>query len=164
MMNLLRAVACTAAGVWLGAIIVIAIVAQTTFAVMPTTGVDRPNTVAGQVMARNFARFDSVQVACGGILALWQALELAAGRRARRDLARAVLIIAASVTMLVGVFVMTPKITNLQPLMSAADSESAVKTAFADFHRTAVRLSQATMFLVLVIALEMAWPRQQRRI
>jgi hypothetical protein len=164
MMVLLRAIACTAAGVWLGAIVVIAIVAQTTFSVMPTTGVAHPNTVAGQVMARNFSRFDMVQLACGAVLAVWQLVELAAGRRSRRDLVRAVLIIAACVLMLVSVFVMTPKITGMQSLLSSPDSESAVKAAFAEFHGTAVRISQLTMMLVLAIALEMAWPRPPRRV
>ena len=162
MTNFLRALACTAAGVWLGAIILIAIVAQTTFGVMPSTGVERPNTVAGRVMARNFARFDTVQMICGGVLLAAQGGILASARRTRRDALRTLFIAAACGLMLYSAWVMTPRITNMQPAIAAADSESAVKAEFADFHRTAVRLSQINLVLVLVLALELAWPQARK--
>ena len=61
-MKLFQAIATTAGGVWLGGMVLMAIVASTTFGVMRTTGVEHPDSIAGQVMAKNFARFDTVFV------------------------------------------------------------------------------------------------------
>ncbi|MBI5764980.1 MAG: DUF4149 domain-containing protein [Planctomycetes bacterium] len=159
---MMRTLASAAAGVWLGGMIVIAIVASTTFGVLRTTDVSHPNTIAGKVMAKNFERFDRVQLACGGILGTWQAVALLAGQRSKRDIGRTVLIAAAVTLMLVSVLYMTPKIVALQPTLSSAESDAAVKAAFDEFHQTAVRLSQASLLFVLAIVLEMAWPQGKK--
>ncbi|MEK6643434.1 MAG: DUF4149 domain-containing protein [Planctomycetota bacterium] len=162
-LRLLRTLATAAAGVWLGGMIVIAIVASTTFGVMRTTDVARPNTIAGQVKAKNFARFDRVQLVCGGLLASWQVASFLSGQRSRRDVMRSVLIALAVTQMLVSALHMTPKIASMQPALGAADSEVVVKAAFDDFHKSAVLLSQATMLIVLAVLLEMTWPARSGR-
>lgn len=158
LMNLFRALAHTAAGVWLGGIIVIAIVAQTTFSVMRTTNVDKPNAIAGEVMARNFSRFDIVQICCAATLLAWQVVSLAAQNRGPRDWMRFTLIAVAGGLLAYNVAVLTPKIIEIQPLLARADSEEAIHAAFHDFHHTAVRVSQAMLFVILYITIEMAWP------
>lgn len=155
---MMRTFATAAAGVWLGGMVVIAIVASTTFGVMKTADVSHPNTIAGKVMAKNFERFDRVQLVCGGILGVWQLAELLAGKRCKRDIVRAVLIAVAIALMLVSVLHMTPKIAALQPTLIIGETDTAVKAAFDDFHKTAVRLSQASLLVVLTIVVEMAWP------
>lgn len=157
-MNLLRALAQTAAGVWLGGIIVIAIVAQTTFGVMRTTDIEKPDAIAGQVMARNFGRFDVVQICCALTLLTWQLASLATQNRGPRNWLRFGLIVIAAGLLTYNVAVLTPKIIDMQPLLAQPDVETAVHAAFQDFHNSAVRVSQAMLFIVLFITIEMAWP------
>lgn len=162
-MNFLRAMAQTALGIWLGAIVMMAIVAPTTFSTMRTVGVERPNTIAGKVMARNFSRFDKVQIACAAVVVVWQMAFLALRNHTARDFARTALIIFATGLMLYGAIVMTPTIESRQADIAAPDSEAAVKAAFDAYHATAVRLAQAVMVIVLILNIEMAMPRQQSR-
>ncbi len=159
---MMRTLATAAGGVWLGGMVVIAVVASTTFGVMRTTDVPHPNTIAGKVMAKNFERFDRVQLVCGGVLGVWQLAALLTGQRHKRDIVRATLIAVAIALMLVSVLHMTPKIVALQPTLITGESDAAVKAAFDDFHQTAVRLSQASLLVVLTIVLEMAWPQGKK--
>ena len=157
-MNVFRAVAHTTTGIWLGGIIVIAIVAQTTFGEMRKTGVDTPNAVAGQVMARNFIRFEVVQVCCAATLLAWQVASLIAGHRSVRDWLRVVCIAGAAALLVYHGLVLTPKIADLQPILAQPDADAAIRTVFAKFHTTAVRVSQAMLFLLACIMIEMALP------
>ena len=159
----LRALATTAAGVWLGGMILIAIVAQTTFGTMRNTGVDQPNSVAGQVMARNFSRFDTVQSICAGVLVCYQALALIVGERSRQAWLRLGLILAASGLLLYGVLVLTPKIQNFQSAVVGPNAENAAKAIFDAFHASAVRVSKINLALVFLIALSLAWPSGRAR-
>jgi len=163
LVSLLRAIGAVAAGVWLGGIIVIAIVAQTTFRVMPTTGVAQPNAVAGQVMARTFGRFDVVQMICCGLLLATQIAFVCLVGGMARDWLRLAILLGAAGLLAYNVFVLTPKITNLQPLLQASDPEAAIKTVFAGFHDTAVRNSKILLVMVLALAVELASPRGTRR-
>ena len=162
-MKIARAIAQTSAGIWLGAIVMMAIVAPTTFSVMRTVNVDRPNEIAGKVMAKNFSRFDKVQIACAAVIIAWQCASLSMGRRKTRDKVRTGMIVAAAVLMLYSAMVMTPKIANMQSDIAAPDTEAAVKAAFDAFHATAVRITQAVMVLVLILNIEMAMPQHERR-
>ncbi|HKQ50046.1 MAG TPA: DUF4149 domain-containing protein [Phycisphaerae bacterium] len=161
-MNVIRALAHTAAGIWLGGIIVIAIVAQTTFSEMRNSGVERPNAVAGQVMARNFGRFNVVQISCAAALLLWQGAALAHRRQGPRDWFRISLIVLATGLLAYHVALLTPKIVDFQPLLARPDAEEAIRAAFQEFHRTAVRVSQALLVVVAAITIEMALPLARR--
>lgn len=161
-LNAFRAIAHTAAGIWLGGIIVIAIVAQATFSEMRNSGVERPNAVAGQVMARNFGRFNVVQISCAAALLLWQGAELALRRRGPREWFRFSLIVVATGLLAYHVVVLTPKIVDFQPLLAQPDAEEAIRAAFQEFHRTAVRVSQALLVIVATITIEMALPLSRR--
>lgn len=159
--NLSRAIATAAAGVWLGGMVLMAIVAQTTFQVMRTTGVEHPNSIAGQVMATNFTRFDTVQMICAGVLVAWQTAHLALGGRSARDWLRLGLIIAAAGLLAYSIRVLTPQITHLQPVLQSANPDVAVKALFDKFHETAVLISKINLFLLLFIVIELAWPSKQ---
>ncbi|MCG8408570.1 MAG: DUF4149 domain-containing protein [Phycisphaerales bacterium] len=161
--QLLRAIATSAAGVWLGGMILIAIVAQTTFSVMRQTGVDQPNTVAGQIMAVNFTRFDKVQMICAAVLVLSQTVLIIAGERKTTDWLRLVLILLATGMLLYSVTVLTPKITNLQSAVGTPDPEAAVKAVFDDFHDTAVRISKVNLVLVTLTLFSLAWPSKRKK-
>jgi hypothetical protein len=161
-LNAFRALAHTAAGIWLGGIIAIAIVAQTTFGVIRTTGVEKPDMIAGQVMARNFGRLDVVQICCAATLLMWQTVSLAFRRRGARDWLRLSLICAAAGLLAYQVAVLTPKIVNLQPLLAQENAEEAVRSVFQDFHRSAVRVSQTLLVIVAAVMIEMALPLQRR--
>lgn len=150
-------IATSAAGVWLGGMILIAIVAQTTFAVMRETGVDQPNALAGQIMAKNFLRFDMVQLGCAGILVLWNVIHIISGGRSLLDWLRLVVILLATALLLYSVSVLTPKITNLQSAVASADPDTAIKAIFDDFHETAVRISKANLILVAMVLFSLAW-------
>ncbi len=159
-MNLFRALAHTAGGVWLGGIIVVAIVAQTTFGVMRTTDVEKPDAIAGQVMAKNFGRFDVVQICCAATLLSWQVVSLATQNRSPRSWLRFGLIVIAGGLLTYNVAVLTPKIIDMQPLLARPDAEKAIRAAFQDFHNTAVRVSQTMLFVLLFITIEMGWPNR----
>lgn len=158
-----RAIAIVAGGVWLGGMIVIgAIVAPTTFGVMRTLDVDHPNALAGQIMARNFARFDNVQLTCAAILLAWQILHMIAGGKTRRDWFRLALIVAAAGLLAYSVGVITPRILDLQPALTAADPEAAMRAHFDEIHNSAVRVAQAILFCVFVVVMEMTIPMNAR--
>lgn len=156
--NGLRALAHTAAGIWLGGMVMLAIVAPTTFGVIRAIGVENPNAVAGQVMAKNFRRFDLVQMSCAAVLLPWVSVSLLARRRTLRDILRAGLIVIAVCLMLYSVWYMTPRITDLQPVLAQPDPDVAMKQRFDSFHATAVRISQALLVILLVLNIEMALP------
>lgn len=157
-MNVFRALAHTAAGVWLGGMVMLAIVAPTTFGVMRTTGVENPNAIAGQVMARNFVRFDKVQMICAIVLVLWTASMIISRRTARRDWIRTALVAAATGLMLYSAWNMTPQILDLQPILAGPEPDAAMRRAFDQFHATAVRVSQLLLILLVTINIEMALP------
>lgn len=158
-MTWVRAIAATAGGIWLGGMILIAIVAQTTFSEMRHTGIAQPNAVAGRVMARNFARFDTVQIACAGVLLAGQALLLTIDRRSARVWARLALTVAACALLGYSVGVLTPGIVDLQS--SVAESDAAAKAVFDRFHATAVRIAKANLLIVFVVSLDLAVDRRR---
>lgn len=161
MIRLFRMLSIAAAGVWLGAMILIAIVAATTFGEMRTIeGIERPNYVAGRVMAKNFARYDRIQLFCAGVIVLSH-VGLAAARGMRGgDWLRAPLLAAALLVTLYGAFRLTPTIQNMQDAVAgAADPEAEVKRVFDGFHRTAVTLSKLNMALVAILLFSLAWSR-----
>lgn len=151
-----QALACTSAGAWLGGMILMAIVAQTTFSVMRTTDVERPNAIAGRVMATNFKRFDTVQIVCAAIVAAWAMSRVLSRTRRRRDWIRAGLAAAACAILAYNAGVMTPRIESMQGDVAGADADAKVKAAFDSYHATAVRLAQANLLIVLTLALEIA--------
>jgi len=160
LMNVFRALAVTAAGVWLGGMLTIGvIVAKNTFQIMRKTDVAQPNALAGRIMARNFQEFDYVQLACAGILLAWQVAHMLTARRLARDWFRFVLILAAAGLLLYSVLVLTPQIVALQSDVAGAAAEATVRRTFDAFHETSVRIAQVLLGLVFVIAMEMGLPR-----
>ncbi len=159
MIRVLRTLNIAAAGIWLGAMILIAIVAATTFSEMRTIdGIERPNYVAGRVMAKNFARFDRIQIACAAVLVLSHIGIAAAGRMRRGDWLRAPLILAAALLTAYGAFKLTPTIQNMQNVVAAAENpEAEVRRVFDGFHHTAVTLSKINLSLVAILLFSMAW-------
>ncbi len=149
--SILRAIAIAAAGVWLGGMVLFAIVAQTNFQTMRATGVEHPDAIAGQVMAKNFARFDGVQMACASVLFGSLLIRLAAGRRRWMDWFRFCLAFAAACILAYSGAVLTPKIAGLQSAVAGADPDAAVRAIFDDFHVTAVRLSKINLGLVAIL-------------
>lgn len=157
----IRSVQATAAGVWLGGMILIAIVAQTTFSQMRDAQVEHPNAIAGRVMAKNFVRFEMVQWVCVSVLAFGQVARMGMGWRGKGEIARLAMIGVAAAIFIYGATVLTPKIVNLQSSVAGADPEAAVKAAFDAFHETSVRLSKINLGVVLVLALSLAWPSRR---
>ncbi len=157
--TVLRAIAIIAGGVWIGGLVVLgAIVAPTTFRVMRTLDVENPNALAGQIMAKNFARFDYVQIACAVALLGWQIVHMVSGGNGRRDWFRFALIIAAVGLLAYSVGVITPEILDMQPLLRSADPDAAVRAHFDAIHGTSVRVAQAMLFCVFVTVMEMTIP------
>lgn len=156
-MRLFRAVAALSAGVWLGGMILIAIAAQTTFEVMRTLDVATPNAIAGRVMAVEFVRFDRVQFICAAVLLAYVFTKLMVGPRRTRDVARSVLIVLACGLLCYSAFVVTPRILAMQDTVAGADDE-AIRTAFAEIHETSVLVAKINLFVVLIIAFELALP------
>lgn len=156
-LDLLRALAAAAAGVWLGGMIVIAVVAQTTFSEMRGIGVDRPDWIAGQVMARNFAKFDTIQMVCAALLLTWQAVVLVAGERGTSQWLRLAAILLASGLLVYSVTVLTPKILYLQSWAGQPEADAKARLLFDDFHRSAVRVSMMNLVLVTAILFSLAW-------
>lgn len=158
MMRVLRVLATTAAGVWLGGMVLIAIVAQTTFSQMREVGVEHPNAIAGRIMAVNFSRFDVMQLACAGVLVVWQSARLLSGWRGLGDWLRAAAILSAVGLLGYSTQVLTPRILGLQGAVAGPDSEAEAKSVFDDFHHSAVRVSKANLVLVAGITFSLAWP------
>lgn len=159
MMRVLRVLATTSAGVWLGGMVLIAIVAQTTFSQMREIGVERPNAIAGQIMAVNFSRFDAMQMACAGVLVVWQAARLLSGRRRFGDWLRTGAILLAVGLLAYSTQVLTPRILTLQGAVAGPDSEAEARAVFDDFHRGAVLVSKINLVLVTGIVFSLAWRR-----
>ena len=159
LMRLLRALATTAAGVWLGGMVLIAIVAQTTFSQMREVGVAQPNAIAGRIMAVNFSRFDVMQMVCAVVLVVWQAARLLSGRRGLGDWLRAAAILAAVSLLAYSTQVLTPRILSLQGAVAGTDAETKARVVFEAFHHSAVRVSKANLVLVMGIVLSLAWGR-----
>jgi len=162
-MNVARAVAAAAAAVWLGTLLIMgAVVAPTTFGMMRESGIANPNTVAGQIMAKNFAKADRIELACAAVVLAWQIVSMLIGPRARRDGFRLILIIAAAGLVLY-LATLTPKIADFQPALASARPDAEVRAVFQHFHKTAVRVAQIELFLVLVLVMEMALPARRPR-
>ena len=158
-MSFLRVLATTSAGVWLGGMVLIAIVAQTTFSQMREVGVERPNSIAGRIMAVNFSRFDMMQIACAGVLVVWQAARLLSGGRGVGDWLRTGAILSAVGFLAYSTQVLTPQILALQGAGAGPDSEAEARAVFDEFHRSAVRVSKANLVLVTGIVFSLAWRR-----
>ena len=155
----MRALAMTAAGAWLGGLTLIAVVAQSTFVTMRTTGVARPDAISGQVMAPTFVRFEWMQGIFAGTILLWASSRLFSASRTRRDLVRMGMIVAAAGLLGYASQVLTPKIVQLQPLLRSQTPEGEIKKQFDEFHSASVQSSMILIVLVLALCLEMAWPR-----
>ncbi len=156
-LRIFRMLATTAAGVWLGGMVLIPFVAAITFGEMRETGVDRPEAIAGQVMARNFQRFDQIQMICACVLLVWQITHLAAAARRMTDWLRLLVILMASGLLVYSMYVVTPMILELQPEVAHAGGALSAKASFSEFHEAAVRIGKINLFLVASIALSLAW-------
>jgi hypothetical protein len=154
----------TAAGAWLGGLILVAIVAQSTFVTMRTTGVARPDSISGQVMAPTFIRFERMQMILAAIILMWAISRIASAGRNRRDWARLLMIVAAIGLLSYASQVLTPKIVELQPLLRSDAPAAEIKQRFDEFHRASVQTSKVLMVLVLALCFEMAWPRRDNRL
>ncbi|MFQ5422970.1 MAG: DUF4149 domain-containing protein [Phycisphaerae bacterium] len=160
-LNVVRAVAAAAAAVWLGTLLIMgAVVAPTTFGMMRESGIANPNTVAGHIMAKNFAKADRIELACAAVVVAWQIVSMLIGPRARRDWFRLILIVVAAALVLY-LATLTPKIADFQPALSSARPDVEVRAAFQQFHKAAVRVAQVELFLVLVLVMEMALPTRR---
>lgn len=159
MSKLLHALGTMAAGVWLGAMILIAVVAQTTFETMRTLGVASPDALAGKIMAANFTRYDKVQLICASVLLVSQLLApILRLRFSVRDRLRLSAIIAACVIFAYGAFVLTPQIKQLQGPIDPSGADDGIRAVFDQFHKSAVMLSKLNLVILALIVLEMAWP------
>lgn len=158
--TILRSFATTAAGVWLGAMILIAIVAQTTFSEMRQTGVSQPNAVAGRIMAKNFSKFDRIQWVCAALLVGSQVGRIALGERSKAEWVRLALMAGAASLFLYSAMELTPQIVNLQSEVAGVDAEAAAKAAFDSFHESSVRIAKINLVLVLAIVLSLATHRR----
>ncbi|MBX3395101.1 MAG: DUF4149 domain-containing protein [Phycisphaerae bacterium] len=155
--GIMRSFATTAAGAWLGGMILIAIVAQTTFSEMRATGVEQPNAIAGRVMAKNFVRFDTVQWVLAGTLVVAQIGRIALGERSGVEWLRMVLCLGATGVLAYGALYLTPQIVNMQATAAAPDPDAAVRSIFESFHQTSVRLAKLNLVVVFAIVLSLSW-------
>jgi hypothetical protein len=156
-MRVFQVLATTTAGAWLGGMILIAIVAQTTFSQMREVDVDRPNAIAGRIMAVNFSRFDTMQMVCAAVLVLWQTARLLSARRHVGDWLRTVAILAAVGLLAYSSQVLTPRILSLQNAVAGPDAEAHARALFDEFHRGAVLISKINLVLVAGIVFTLAW-------
>ena len=164
MSKLFHALGALAAGVWLGAMVLIAVVAQTTFETMRTLGVAGPDVLSGKIMAANFSRYDKVQGICAGVLIVTQLLTpIMRLRFSMRDRLRLSAIFAACVLFGYGAFVLTPQLTELQGPIDPSGAEDGIRDVFDQFHKSAVMLSKLNLALLALIVLEMAWPQSETR-
>lgn len=159
MSKLLHAIGTMAAGVWLGAMILIAVVAQTTFQTTRTLGVATPDALAGKIMAANFTRYDKVQGICAAVLVVTQiAAPILRLRFAPRDRFRLGAIFMACIFFVYGAMVLTPQIKQLQGPIDSSGVDDAIRATFDQFHKSAVMLSKINLAILALIMLEMAWP------
>ena len=164
MSKLLHALGTLAAGVWLGAMVLIAVVAQTTFETMRTLGVSSPDALAGKIMAANFTRYDKVQGVCAAVLFVTQIIApLLRLRFSVRDRFRLSAILAACILFAYGALVLTPQIKQLQGPLDTSGTEDGIRAVFDQFHKSAVMLSKLNLALLALIVIEMAWPREETR-
>lgn len=159
MTKLLHALGTMAAGVWLGAMILIAVVAQTTFQTARTLGIASPDALAGKIMAANFSRYDKVQGICAAVLVVTQIVApILRLRFSPRDRFRLSAIFVACICFVYGAMVLTPQIQQLQGPIDSSDVDDAIRATFDQFHKSAVMLSKINLVLLALIVLEMAWP------
>jgi len=164
MSKLLHALGTLAAGVWLGAMVLIAVVAQTTFETMRTLGVSGPDALAGKIMAANFTRYDKVQGICAAVLLVTQIVAPVLRLRfSGRDRIRISFIIGACILYAYSALVLTPQIKQLQGPVDPSGVEDGIRAVFEQFHKSAVMLSKINLVLLALIVLEMAWPRDETR-
>ena len=159
MNKLLHALGTMAAGVWLGAMILIAVVAQTTFQTARTLGIASPDALAGKIMAANFTRYDKVQGICAAVLVVTQIVApILRLRFSPRDRFRLCAIFAACIFFVYGAMVLTPQIQQLQGPIDSSGVDDAIRATFDQFHKSAVMLSKINLVILALIVLEMAWP------
>lgn len=157
MTRLLHSLAIVAAGVWLGGMIMIALVAANTFHTMNMIEVAHPSAAAGRIMAGNFGHFDTLQLACAGILVVGCGVGVLASRRKFGPLTRLILSLIATGAMLYSVQFLTPKLESLQHTVATADAESQAKKTFDEFHDSAVMISKINLALIGIVALSLGW-------
>lgn len=155
--GIMRSLATTAAGAWLGGMILVAIVAQTTFSEMRATGVEQPNAIAGRVMAKNFVRFDALQWVLAGTLVVAQIGRIALGERAGVEWLRLILGFGATGVLAYSALYLTPQIVNMQAAAAGPDPDAAVKAVFDSFHHTSVGLAKVNLVVVLMLVLSLSW-------
>lgn len=158
--KIFRALAQTTAGIWLGSIIAMAIVAPTTFRVARETGIDRPNYIAGRIMARNFSHFDKLQAICAALLVIWHIAELAGKTRTTRLWLQSAITLSAAAMLGYSALVLTPQILNLQETVAGADADAATRAAFDTFHQTSVLIAKMNLGLVFLLSLLISWPQK----
>lgn len=159
MLKYIRSLQTLAAGAWLGGMILIAIVAATTFRVMRETDVASPNTIAGRVMAKNFQRFDLVQGACAVVLVIGQGVIIASNQRHAREWFHAVLIAAAGGLLIYSVVEITPKILEMQDAVGRPDPEAAVRVIFDSIHATSVKIAKVNLLVVAILTISLGATR-----
>ena len=164
MSKFLHALGTLSAGVWLGAMVLIAVVAQTTFETTRTLGVASPEALAGKIMAANFTRYDKVQGICAAVLLVTQLIApITRLRFSARDRIRIGFILGACILFAYSALVLTPQIKQLQGPIDSSGAEDGIRAVFDQFHKSAVLLSKINLILLAVIVLEMAWPRDDAR-
>jgi len=159
MLKYVRSVQTLAAGAWLGGMILIAIVAATTFRVMRETDVSSPNAIAGRVMAKNFQRFDLVQGACAIVLVVGQGVIIASNQRRAREWFHAVLIAAAGGLLIYSVVEITPKILEMQAAVGQPNPETTVRAIFDSIHATSVKIAKVNLLVVAILTISLGAAR-----
>lgn len=158
MNKLLHMLCSLAAGVWLGGMILIGpIVAGNTFKIMRTIDVAYPDAAAGKIMAKNFSNFDTIQLVCAGVLIVGLAIIAATARRKFGPLARLLMALVASGTLIYSVQFLTPKITSMQDEVATAENASDIRNTFDEFHESAVTIAKINLTLIALVALSLGW-------
>ncbi len=157
MTRFLHTLSIIAAGIWLGGMIVIALVAMNTFRTMRTIYVANPDAAAGQIMAGNFEYFDTVQLACAAVLVIGTGISALVSRRKFGPLTRLILSLIATGALIYSVQFITPKIEAMQHTVATADAESQVKQTFDEIHESAVMISKLNLALIGLVAFSLGW-------
>lgn len=159
MRKLLHMLATLAAGVWVGGMVLIGpIIAKNTFEIMrEKIDVAYPNAAAGRIMAVNFQQFDTVQLACAGVLLVCLAISAVLARQKFGPITRLLMALVATGMLIYSVQFLTPKIASMQKDVATAADESAVRKSFDEFHESAVRVAKINLSLLVLVTLSLGW-------
>jgi hypothetical protein len=162
-MKALRAIATVAAGAWLGGMILIPIVAATTFGRIRDAQLADADALAGRVMAPIFGHFDTIQLVCAGIVLLAAVVRVVSIGPRRRSVIGLLLTLAASGLLLYSVTTVTPQILDLQDSVAGESVAPDAQATFDRFHKQAERIGKINLLLVFIIAMELAIPEGDTR-